>query len=99
MVKYKATYNKEEDNFRVELLIIPCALLALLINAQFTVLEVLWTFSIYLESVAILPQLFMLQRRGEAETITAHYLFMLGSYRGLYIVNWLYRYYTEVIFI
>jgi len=55
--------------------------LAVLVNAQFTVLEVFWTFSIYLEAVAILPQLFMLQRRGEAETITAHYLFALGLYR------------------
>ena len=56
-------------------------MLAVLVNAQFTVLEVFWTFSIYLEAVAILPQLFMLQRRGEAETITAHYLFALGLYR------------------
>lgn len=60
-----------------------------------TVIEVLWAFSIYLEAVAILPQLFMLQRTGEAETITTHYLFALGIYRGLYIPNWLYRYFTE----
>lgn len=41
----------------------------------------MWTFSIYLEAVAIMPQLFMLSRTGSAETITAHYLFALGSYR------------------
>jgi ER lumen protein retaining receptor len=93
--KFRATYNSEEDPFRVEILLIPCAVLAVLVNAQFTFLEILWTFSIYLEAVAILPQLFMLQKRGEAETITAHYLFALGSYRGLYILNWIYRYYTE----
>ncbi len=52
-------------------------------------------FSIWLESVAILPQLFMLQRTGEAETITTHYLFALGAYRALYIPNWIYRYFTE----
>lgn len=51
----------------------------------------MWTFSIYLESVAIMPQLFMLSRTGNAETITAHYLFALGSYRALYIVNWIFR--------
>lgn len=55
----------------------------------------LWAFSIWLESVAILPQLFMLQRTGEAETITTHYLFALGAYRALYIPNWVYRYFTE----
>ena len=58
-------------------------------------MEVLWTFSIYLESVAILPQLFMVSKTGEAESITSHYLFALGSYRALYIVNWIYRYYAE----
>lgn len=57
--------------------------------------QVLWTFSIWLESVAILPQLFMLQRTGEADTITTHYIFALGTYRALYIPNWLYRYFAE----
>lgn len=37
----------------------------------------------------------MLQRTGEAETITTHYLFALGLYRALYIPNWIYRYFTE----
>jgi ER lumen protein retaining receptor len=55
----------------------------------------LWTFSIYLEAVAILPQLFMVSKTGEAETITSHYLFGLGAYRALYILNWIYRYYAE----
>jgi ER lumen protein retaining receptor len=55
------------------------------------VTEILWSFSIFLESVAILPQLFMLSRTGEAETITTHYLFALGAYRALYIPNWVYR--------
>lgn len=37
----------------------------------------------------------MMQRTGEAETITTHYLAALGVYRALYIPNWIYRYYTE----
>ncbi|VDN01978.1 unnamed protein product [Thelazia callipaeda] len=57
-----------------------------------------WSFSIYLEAVAIMPQLFMLSRTGSAETITAHYLFALGVYRALYILNWIYRYYSEEFF-
>jgi hypothetical protein len=52
----------------------------------------MWSFSIWLEAVAIFPQLFVLQRTGEAETITTHYLAALGIYRGLYIPNWIYRY-------
>ncbi|EYC00461.1 hypothetical protein Y032_0115g481 [Ancylostoma ceylanicum] len=97
-VKFKATYDRNNDSLRIEFLVIPAAILALLINHEFTVMEVMWTFSIYLESVAIMPQLFMLSRTGNAETITAHYLFALGSYRALYIVNWIFRYYTENFF-
>lgn len=73
----------------------PAAVLAILFhyrNPELGVIkETLWAFSIYLEAVAILPQLFMLQRTGEAETITTHYLFALGAYRALYIPNWIYR--------
>ncbi|KAI4456691.1 er lumen protein retaining receptor [Holotrichia oblita] len=94
-MKFKATYDHNHDTFRVEFLLLPAVVLALLINHDFTVLEVLWTFSIYLESVAILPQLFMVSKTGEAESITSHYLFALGSYRGLYILNWIYRYALE----
>ncbi|XP_044759945.1 ER lumen protein-retaining receptor [Coccinella septempunctata] len=94
-VKFKATYDHNHDTFRVEFLIIPAFILALIINDNYSPFEVLWTFSIYLESVAILPQLFMVSKTGEAESITSHYLFALGSYRALYILNWIYRYITE----
>ncbi|RWS09042.1 ER lumen protein-retaining receptor 2-like protein [Dinothrombium tinctorium] len=97
-VKFKATYDRNHDTFRIEFLLAPCALLALILNHEFTILEVLWTFSIYLESVAILPQLFLVSKTGEAETITSHYLFALGSYRALYLLNWIYRYYFEGFF-
>jgi hypothetical protein len=53
-------------------------------------------FSIYLEALAIVPQLIILQRYREVENLTAHYVFLLGIYRALYIVNWVYRSYHEV---
>ncbi|XP_057321285.1 ER lumen protein-retaining receptor [Microplitis mediator] len=93
--KFKATYDHNHDSFRIEFLLLPTLILAVFINHEFSPLEILWTFSIYLESVAILPQLFLVSKTGEAESITSHYLFALGSYRGLYIFNWVYRYYAE----
>lgn len=75
----------------MEYLVGPSVILSLIFNYNFTFIEVLWSFSIFLESVAILPQLFMLQRTGEAEAITTHYLAALGGYRALYIPNWIYR--------
>lgn len=96
--KFKATYDSNHDTFRAEFLVVPVGGLSILVNSEFTPLEILWTFSIYLESVAILPQLFMVSKTGEAESITSHYLFALGSYRLLYIFNWIYRYYFEGFF-
>ncbi|KIW29030.1 uncharacterized protein PV07_04879 [Cladophialophora immunda] len=92
---YKPTHDPNLDTFRVSYLTGGSAVLALLFPYRYTLPEVLWAFSIWLESVAILPQLFMLQRTGEAETITTHYLFALGIYRALYIPNWIYRWFAE----
>ncbi len=41
-------------------------------------LQVLWTFSIYLEAVAILPQLVLMQRTQNIDNLTANYVFLLG---------------------
>lgn len=68
------------------------------LSSVFFFTQILWTFSIYLESVAILPQLFMISKTGEAETITTHYLFFLGLYRALYLINWVWRFYFEGFF-
>ncbi|PRP84252.1 ERD2-like protein [Planoprotostelium fungivorum] len=91
----KFTYDAEQDSFRVIFLIAPCAVLALIFNMAFTPFEILWTFSIYLEAVAILPQLFLLQRTGEVSNINSHYIFCLGAYRTLYLLNWIWRYFSE----
>ncbi|KAK9826479.1 hypothetical protein WJX81_003460 [Elliptochloris bilobata] len=89
------TYDKEVDTFRVVFLVAPCLLAALVINQEFTPLEVLWTFSIYLEAVAIIPQLVLLQRTQNIDNLTGNYVFLLGLYRALYILNWIYRFFTE----
>ncbi|KAL4788404.1 ER lumen protein retaining receptor-domain-containing protein [Aspergillus varians] len=92
---YRPTHDPNLDTFKVQYLLASSALLALIFPHDYSISEILWTFSIWLESVAILPQLFMLQRTGEADTITTHYLFALGLYRALYIPNWIYRYFAE----
>ena len=79
MTRYKSSYDLENDLMHgdgsfggygaphgiIGVIIIPCFLLALIWNEGFEAFEILWAFSIYLEAVAILPQLFMLQRTKE----------------------------------
>lgn len=40
--------------------------------------QILWAFSIFLEAVAILPQLILLQRTQNIDNITGNYVFLLG---------------------
>lgn len=88
---YRPTHDPNQDTFKVQYLLAGSAALGILLPYKYAVHEILWAFSIWLESVAILPQLFMLQRTGSAETITTHYIFALGIYRALYIPNWIWR--------
>ena len=97
--KFSASYDPRLDSFPIRYLLAASAVIALLFskhaylsNFIMSIENLFWTFSIVLESVAIFPQLYMLRKTGEAENITTHYLFCLGIYRAMYIVNWVYRY-------
>ena len=57
--------------------------------------EMLWVFSIILESVCVLPQLLLLRQTTVPTVIDSFYLVTLGSYRGFYILNWIVRAVTE----
>ncbi|KAM0945776.1 putative ER lumen protein retaining receptor [Dioscorea sansibarensis] len=91
----RRTYDKEQDRFRHYFLVAASLVLALLFHDSFTIREVFWAFSIFLEAVAILPQLVLLQRSGNVDNLTGQYVFFLGAYRAFYILNWIYRYFTE----
>lgn len=97
-VKFRPTQDPSLDTFNIAYILAPSAVAAVIFTHAYTVTDILWTFSLWVESLAILPQLFMLQRTGEADNITTHYLAALGLYRGLYIPNWIYRYMTEAKF-
>ena len=98
---FKSTYDKAQDSFlHFTYGVVPCAIIGLithLFEHKFRIkpLELCWIFSIYLESIAILPQLIVLQRYREVENSTGNYVFFMGAYRALYILNWIYRSYHE----
>jgi 1,4-dihydroxy-2-naphthoate octaprenyltransferase len=59
------------------------------------IVQIAWQVSIYLEALAILPQLTLLMRTENIDNLTGNYVFLLGAYRALYILNWIYRWATE----
>ena len=52
---------------------------------------ILVVFSLALEAFCILPQLLLLRQTKVPTVINSYYLVALGSYRALYILNWIQR--------
>ncbi|WOG90546.1 hypothetical protein DCAR_0309790 [Daucus carota subsp. sativus] len=79
----RRSYDKDQDTFRHYFLLLPCFLLALFIHERFTFKEMIFlfcifehvmcTFSLYLEAIAILPQLVLLQRTRNIDNLTGQY--------------------------
>ncbi|KAJ3227062.1 endoplasmic reticulum retention protein [Clydaea vesicula] len=66
----------------------------------------MWSFSVILESVAIIPQMSLLVAKKkliQLETdaikdeniLIVKYIAALGIYKGLYVINWLFRYFFQ----
>ncbi|KAM3086142.1 hypothetical protein ACMFMG_000282 [Clarireedia jacksonii] len=53
------------------------------------IMELLWIFSILLESTCILPQLLLLRQTSVPTVLDSYYLVTLGIYRFLYLLNWI----------
>ncbi|KRZ14916.1 ER lumen protein retaining receptor 2, partial [Trichinella zimbabwensis] len=90
-----STYDHGKDLFRTELLIIPSFFLALNLNYSFEIIEIFWTFSIYLETVALVPQLYMVLKSGFLHSTIRPFLYCFTTYRALYLFSWIYRYFVE----
>jgi len=90
------TYERSTDSFQYELYLLgPCFLLGFAFADEWSFVDILWTTSIWLESVAIIPQLVLLQQIREVENLTSHFVGAMGAYRAFYILNWIYRYFAE----
>ncbi|KAK6590949.1 er lumen retaining receptor 1 [Cryptosporidium xiaoi] len=94
--RLKYQYKFEKDTVNVIIPILFSGLFAVLIhpdlNSYFPA-DFAWTFSLYLETTAMLPQLIMMTKiGGEVETLTSHYLASLAFSRILSFVFWLFSY-------
>lgn len=96
-VLFRDTAESEDlDSVDYKYLALPALLLALLVHASLNdnlLTDVCWTFSMYLETVAIYPQLSIFQRKkGVVENYTSHYVSLQGLSRFLSLVFWFYTY-------
>lgn len=90
------TYERSTDSFPYETYLLgPCFIMGVITTEEYSLTEILWTVSIWLESVAILPQLVLLQQIREVENLTSDFVGAMGAYRAFYLLNWIYRYFAD----
>ncbi|GJU21754.1 putative ER lumen protein-retaining receptor [Tanacetum coccineum] len=78
--------------------LVPCAIMAVLVhpNSSFPLYtKLMWAFSVYLEAIAVVPQLRMMQRTQMIEPFTALYVFALGVSRFFGAAYWILRVYES----
>merc|ERR1719274_383947 len=75
---YKSSYQFEVDTLDIRNLIMGAVVLAVLIHPDmnsWTPFDVLWTTHLYVDAVAMVPQLWMISRLGgKVQGFTAHYM-------------------------
>jgi hypothetical protein len=106
MVPFKGTYQADLDKFGefnvppgmgAIYLAGPVMLVAIFVhpnlNSDF-LSDTAWTYAMYLESTALIPQLFMFQKQvsGVVELLTAHFVAALGFGRLMEFFFWIYSY-------
>lgn len=106
MFPFKATYQADCDRFG-ELsvppgygglfLAVPAFIVAVIFHPNLNedwISDVSWTYAMYLESVAVIPQLYMFQKQknGVVEIMNAHFVAALGFGRVMEFTFWIYSY-------
>ena len=83
------TYDSLGDQFPHLKVLIPVALvLTCILHTGWDPWHFAWSFSLWLEAIAFVPQIVMLHKMRVVENLTSHYSAALGLYRFFYIINW-----------
>merc|ERR550537_785209 len=89
---HRATYLAEHDSMEIKPLALPCVALAALVRGSLDrspFFDMMWAISVNLDTVAALPQLWMLVKiGGEVEGMTSHYIALQALGRACGLAFW-----------
>jgi len=90
--QFDSTYERRHDTCNLVVIIVPCVIAAVVLTNEYTTLEVLWTFSEFVEGFAMVPQyIFCYRERSSRDWGSSLYVICLGGYRVFYALNWIYK--------
>lgn len=94
--QHERTYDKENDTCAIWCFVIGAFVLAMLIHPSLNnrrVPDMAWTAALYLESVAMVPQLYLLTKKGgEVESLASHFIACVFISRLLMMSFWINSY-------
>merc|ERR1719491_1741442 len=86
------TYERQKDTCSLAVIFVPCFTASILLANEISALEMLWTFSQFLEGFAMVPQyIFCYRDRLAKDMSVSMYVVSLGGYRVFYAANWIYK--------
>merc|ERR1719159_45253 len=96
---HRGTYQEDYDTFDVFRLVPPCIVLAMFVHGHLNTcpfFDTCWTTAMNLDTIAMLPQLWMLAKiGGEVDGMTSHFVVALAFSRLCGFTFWFYGY-TEI---
>lgn len=90
-VQYKETYDTTVDNFNIAFILAPSLLLSLFANPHFSghlFIDIAWAFSMGVETLAAMPQLYMFVKESRVEPYISHFLAGQVISKALAFVYW-----------
>ena len=95
---WKATIETNKDTCSIFFVVVPCLIFSFLSTRSThasSFIDYCWTFSELMEGLAMLPQYIFTYRQEEENKRSDRkifiYIVLIGSYRVLYAVNWIYK--------
>eukprot|EP00448_Togula_jolla_P018677 CAMPEP_0170590998 /NCGR_PEP_ID=MMETSP0224-20130122/12167_1 /TAXON_ID=285029 /ORGANISM="Togula jolla, Strain CCCM 725" /LENGTH=290 /DNA_ID=CAMNT_0010914829 /DNA_START=42 /DNA_END=914 /DNA_ORIENTATION=+ len=93
-MQFDSTYERRNDTCNLGVILVPCVIAAFVLTNEYSFMEILWTFSEFIEGFAMVPQyIFCYREHGTRDWGAGLYVISLGSYRVFYALNWIYKKY------
>merc|ERR1719424_2036027 len=99
-VTHRNANHEQHDSFPINIqhMVMGCFVLAVVIHPnldRWTFFDIMWTTGCYLETLSMLPQLWMLSKIGEVESLASHFVVLSVLARICSLIFW-YRGFAEL---
>lgn len=93
--KMRGSYDIKHDSMQIQYLLVLALPLAIITAPKRNFYQISYSYSLWVESIAIVPQIILLSRVGSLDGLSIDYILFLSIYRLLYLFNWVYKLVTH----